>query len=344
MGAYLKSFVLLLSVFCLTAGLCVAEATAAEHPSDHPSEHPAPQIAAPEPPTQAAPSDDPDRVLATVGNESLTAWQADVMVDERAASDHIGAVDMWIDIKLRLAEVRKMNLDTDKKAGFIAQLFKEHYLAVRILDKELRNRMPEPTDDASRKYYQDNIKKYERPFRADVQHVQVLEQEEAQAVLTEAGQGGDFDKLVETYSKASDKSRKGLVRGPEASLKRAFPDRAIEAIKMAKEGAILGPFIGRGGFEILKIQKITPASTSPFEEVKSNINAELQRQAFQTAREEMLERLKTDIKVVTSPEITEAKAKMEAEQKARMEAGKQTPGSRTAPVPPPPPPAPAPKP
>ena len=255
-----------------------------------------------------------DGVVARVGNKTLTDWQVEVMIANGAAQDKTSAAQMWIDIKLRMAEVRRRGLDKVRENSFISNLFSEHYMGFRLLDKAL---IPEISDEVARQNYQENVAtKYTRPRRYEVQHIQISDQEKAREALQEASGGANFEKLVTKYSQASDKRREGKLAGTDSLLQRNVGAKASEAVAKARQGDLLGPFTGPKGFEIIKVGKVTPEEIIAFDKVKDRIVQELQGKELKGVVDQMMAEVKARENVYKSPELLELEQKAKEKQKA----------------------------
>ena len=254
---------------------------------------------------------DPDRVLLTIGDDELTAWQAQVMIDHRAARDFVTAAEMWSNIKLKSAAARAQGIDSSRENAFILDLFRDHYMSFNILDKAIVADLPEPTEEEAKTFYDENQKRFERPFSATVQHITVRDREQAQGrqlaqeIVTKAMTGEDFDSLVNAFSKASDKNRKGQVRGGTQVLEKSLGKTAADAIASARDGDILGPFVGVQGFEVIKVNKLQAAGVTPFDDVKARIMSELTSKVQQEKRTSFMDDLKTNAQITKSEELLE---------------------------------------
>ena len=274
-----------------------------------------PPAAKPTEPEKAAAGgpEDKSRVLAALNGKALTAGEVEVMVEHRVAPDKIKAVERWIEIELKAAEARRRGLDQRADSEFILQLFADNYLANRILDQDIAEKIPEVTEEEARKYHEDNLERYQKPMRAEVQHINVLERDAAQKIAEEARQGeAKFDELVERYAQGPDKSKKGLL--PEMTyeaLKVRLGQEVADAVKSAKDEEVLGPLAGLKGFEVVKIQSITPVETMEFDKVKENIKRMLKAQKTGEVIRNTVAELKARAEIVKSQEVLEAEKQEE---------------------------------
>ena len=253
---------------------------------------------------------DPDRVLVTLNGITLKGWEVDTMLANRAGRDQLSAIDLWIDIQLKAAEARRRGLDKSRESQFILKLFQDNYLSGTILTQHLEKDIPEVTEEQARAKYAEDIKRYQRPMQATVQRITVMERDKANKILEEARkEGADFAKLISTYSQNKDKKKNQLKKATYEKLKGEFGKEAADAVKAAKKGEVLGPFVGLKGFEVVKVDDLTAAETFPFERVKDGILRQLNNEAQTKQRDNFLNELKAQSKIEESAEVTELRAK-----------------------------------
>lgn len=281
-----------------------------------------PVAASPAVAAEKAPPKDKNRVLVTVDGKSLKGWQVKAMIDNGAARDEYGAIGIWIDWRLKAAEAHRRGITKDEKVQFILDLYRDFFLATRILDAELKKDVPEVTEEQLRQQYEKDIDKAKRPMSAQVQHITIKEEDQAKKVYFEALMPDvNFDELVEKYSIAKDKSRKGLIRGQERTLKTQLGPAATAQIANAKAGDVLGPFPGEKGFEVIYVKEIKESYTEPFEKLKDRIKMQVERELFKGFYEKLIEDLQANAKIEKSAEYEQL------EKKAKEQEAKAPPGA-----------------
>jgi [acyl-carrier-protein] S-malonyltransferase len=124
-----------------------------------------------------------------------------------------------------------------------------------------------------RAYYERNTDLFERPEARRIRHAIAASGPEARAALD-----GRFE-LLDIH--------RGELSGP---LEEAVFDAAV--------GDVVGPFPFAGGWMAARVEAITPASTAPFEEVRSTIEAELLRAAKARAYEDWISARRAALAVI----------------------------------------------
>jgi len=231
----------------------------------------------------------PDRVIVTVNGDSLYGWQMDLMQADRISKNEKTAAEMWLWVKLRAAAARALGIEEIREFYFLLDLRRQWYLASGILAANVEKNLPEITEEEIHQYYDDNLDKFTRPFRADVRHIRVAEREVAEQVLQEAkAPDAKFVELVKAYSTAKDKRQGGRIgSGYYGVLEKQLGKEAAEAIKQASEGSILGPFASEEGFEVVRVMRVIPELLSPFEQVRGRIVQMLKKETKLAAMNEL---------------------------------------------------------
>ncbi|MBW2502355.1 MAG: SurA N-terminal domain-containing protein [Deltaproteobacteria bacterium] len=134
-------------------------------------------------------------------------------------------------------------------------------------------------------FYRQNIIRYSTPDRrkarhilfkteeGDPQDVLVEKREKAEQVLALARSGEDFAALAKQYSEGPSGPRGGdLGTFPRGRMVKAFDD----AVFSLQEGEVSDIVETQFGFHVIKLEKIEPAAIRPLEEVKGEIEAEIQ--------------------------------------------------------------------
>ncbi|WP_457756127.1 SurA N-terminal domain-containing protein [Thermodesulfatator indicus] len=152
-----------------------------------------------------------------------------------------------------------------------------YFLPFKSLEKEIKI-----TDKDLKNYYEAHKKEYTLPEERKLRHIFIArkkgESEEdflkrAQEIRAKIKAPKDFAKVAAKYSDdphTKDKGGElGWVKANEIS------QNLREVIFTAKEGEIIGPLRTPSGYHIFLIEKIKPAKTKSFEEVKEEIRKKL---------------------------------------------------------------------
>ncbi len=165
----------------------------------------------------------------------------------------------------------------DKDPAYRDQLeLSRQFILARYAQNKLVNEQAEPTEDAIRQYYDDNIDRFHQPARAVVQLVLVPTRGESEALRRRAAAGEDFADLARRYSKDGTSAPSGGNLGAVGltSTVSGFSARipAInEAIFATPVGQITPVIETPRGFCFFRVNERTEAKTTPLDEVRSAV-------------------------------------------------------------------------
>jgi peptidyl-prolyl cis-trans isomerase C len=185
---------------------------------------------------------------------------------------------------------RTTQTEADVQADLERSLLREKLIAKLFASTE-------PTNEDAKKYYEENLEKYQQKESIKASHILFKVEEgtskkdkkaklaQAQAVLVEAKQPGvDFAALAETYSEGPTKERGG-------DLGTFSPGRMLKPFETAafaaNAGDIIGPVETAAGYHIIKVYEKTAARRQPFDEVKASILTSLKARHKQKAAREL---------------------------------------------------------
>jgi parvulin-like peptidyl-prolyl isomerase len=259
-----------------------------------------------------------------------------VKVDDKAVDDRfkqIIEVQFGGNKKEAQKQFKDLGLtETDVKDGIRRQLIFE-----ALYDKVTK---PITVNEADiRKDYDENKVRYEVPETRDVRHILVKSKAKAEEIRQQIENGGDFAALAKQYSTdPGSKDQGGLI--PAVGQGQMVPE-FDKAVFSQPVGEVSQPVKTSFGWHIIKVVKVTPKSTTPFNKVKDSIKSALE----QTRKTEAFRTFENDLKKEFEPKIVYAEGfdpkKLEEEAKA-MQASTAATGAGTGTgATPPPPPAPA---
>lgn len=149
----------------------------------------------------------------------------------------------------------------------------ERQLATSRLFQQVTADVDPVTDAAVRQTYQERKKQMIYPERRQLRNIVVSSKAEATDILRQARAGADFAELAAKYSRdASTKSKGGDLGALTADqLAKNYADSAFAA----NEPSFFGPVKTRYGWNVGQIVRIEPAKQLAFNEVKGQLQAEL---------------------------------------------------------------------
>jgi len=263
----------------------------------------------------AAPCAAEDDVIVSVNGKELKKWQLDALMEQKPGAGYEAAVDNWVDIQLRADEARRRGLDKGRESEFLMQLHKDFCLGL-MLGKAVVNEVPEVTEQDAQAQYDRDIKQYDRPFKATIQHIFIKDEAQAKKVAEEArAPGAIFDDIYKKYSETK-QQREGRISnathekmldqlGPEVTKAvESFDKKLLEGENADKAASIIGPLPNKDGFEIVRVISITEAYTISFNKAKEQIMQRLKSDKQGLYKRNFMEKLQTDAKVVKTEALT----------------------------------------
>ena len=165
--------------------------------------------------------------------------------------------------------------------GFTEDEFREE-VRTGLLLREVREEVSGdagPTPEEVEEFYEQNRQtRFTRPEQRCVRHILFTQdqEEEAEEVVQELEEGGDFEELARENSQDPGSAEQGgdLGCNPEGGFVPEFDEAAFEA----EEGEIVGPIETDFGFHVLEVTEIQEEEEVPFEEASPEIEEQLSQQ------------------------------------------------------------------
>lgn len=186
---------------------------------------------------------------------------------------------------------------TGGQKGF-AKLLKSHHLSATQFQAFMTDQMiiqaaftkqtasiKSVSASAAQTYYNQNTAQFAQPASDKLRIILVAKQAEAQSLLNQLKSGGNFAALAKKYSldKASAASGGSIGSVPQGSGS-GLPSQISTVMDSLKAGQYGIAHTSQGYF-VMQVQSITPATTTPFSAVKTQIETQLlqqkQNQVFQ---------------------------------------------------------------
>ena len=252
----------------------------------------------------------PSEVIISFGNEKLTRQQAEWMqpgADDQKLAELAG---WWLDNELLYAEAQRRKMTGDPKTQFLAELMRK-----QVYSKEIGLQVQQAVkiDDAKVKAYYEETSatdpKLNRPALFSFSHIRTKTVEDAQKALERIKAGEDMNSLAMELSIHPDGKTGGAVKKNDSTtIQRVYGAKLNEALLAAKKGELIGPVKSDDGtYEVARIDNKTEPQITPFEKVKEQLRAKLERTEKSNAFKSLLDSLRKDAasKVVKSPRIIE---------------------------------------
>ena len=194
--------------------------------------------------------------------------------------------------------------DALRGAGFSDSSYREYVrnsLAIQAKAKAIQAAAPKPTDAQLQLYYQLNPQAFQSDPRIAAREIVVATKARADQLLTQLKGGADFAKLA-TANSLENKERGGAIGPLENGAPRPVAQVALPtevgAAAFARTTGGLTEVVSSGGkFYIVKVEKVLPAATKPFTEVKAAVSEAVGTELKNQALESWVDGLKKNVKV-----------------------------------------------
>ncbi|MDD4238532.1 MAG: peptidylprolyl isomerase [Desulfotomaculaceae bacterium] len=196
----------------------------------------------------------------------------------------------------------------DEYKNFMDQvkMSEEDIAYILNMQDELVKDLPPVTDDEVRKYYEENKDQMGQPEQLTVRHVLFFVDEGdkgypvkhtdteakqlAQDVIDQLQQGKDFSQLASEKSEDSGTKAEGGLYA--FSKGEAVPEFEAAAFALKDGEYTKSPVKTDYGYHVIIREKLTPAQTPSFEEVKSKLAEEMNEEAKQTKFSQFMQEAK----------------------------------------------------
>jgi peptidyl-prolyl cis-trans isomerase C len=179
-----------------------------------------------------------------------------------------------IEAELLTQQGEKDKLDQDAQYKAALEQFRRQYLATRVLERNIGNKL---TDAAAKAYYQRHTDRFSTDS-VRVQHILVNDEKAARDVLQQVkAEGADFLAIAEKTSRdPSAKNNRGEIGWitRDAPLVAEFKDAAFNT----KAGDIVGPVKTLFGYHIIKVAERKIGKPLSYDEVELKVKNELREE------------------------------------------------------------------
>lgn len=175
-------------------------------------------------------------------------------------------------------------------------------ILLETLLRDVAEDSPPPSDEAVRKYYEENREAFREGERVRVRHILFRSEKKAEEAAALARKGVPFEELMKDAEDAGGSAADlGLIE--RGAYDKQFEDAAFEA----PENSILGPVKTVYGYHVIQVMEKRPAGLPPFEEVQGRIDAEMREAAQREAFENLVNGLRNraDIRMEGIPPAAE---------------------------------------
>lgn len=247
----------------------------------------------------------------TAEYQSLQTQAATFLVQRlqyEAKAEELGITVTDKEVDQQIAEVKQEFFGGDDKAlrkqltaqGYTDASFRADIRAQLLTDKlyEEVTKNVKVTDAEAKKYYDENKAQFDTPESREVRHILVDTKQEADQVYAELKAGGDFALLAKEHSEdPGSKDQGGKLTISRGQTVAPFDKTAF----LLATDTISRPVKTEYGYHVIQpISEVTPARTTPFAEVKSQIRQQLADQKKNESVTEWASELQTEFESKTA--------------------------------------------
>lgn len=205
-------------------------------------------------------------------------------------------LDSLITRDLLMREAIRRGLDRQVEVRERIEQARKSILLETLL-REVAEISPSPSDEAVRKFYEENKESFREGERVRVRHILFRDERQAEEIAEKAKKGIPFGELMKEAEDAGGSAADlGLIE--RGAYDKQFEDAAFGA----PENSIIGPVKTVYGYHVIQVMEKKPAGVPPFEEVRERIDAEMrevaQREAFENLVNGLRKRAKIQIEGV----------------------------------------------
>ena len=276
-------------------------------------------------------------VVAEIGTEKITADRLDEMIEERIDLQMARYAQFMSpeQISQRKKEMVRQFAESAGRRTFLEEWLSQELLyreamAEGVMDKpDVKRQVHEAakgiaagymvnrevgqkvnvTDTDARNSYEAYKTRYTDPAKATISHILVDDEAAAKEVIEKAKGGADFAELAKEHSKDADTRDKGgkvdveTVKGEYVAGIGRNKELNDKIFAMKEAGLIDEPVKTDKGWEVVKVDTLTPERQKSFDEVKEQVFQQLHRQKTSDMMETYIKGLMDKFNVVVHTSV-----------------------------------------
>jgi len=236
-------------------------------------------------------------VLARVGDEVITKTDLETKLKnlpERKREKYRDmTLDQLIEVKVFSNEARKAGLDKDPQMRETTEKATKEILAKHFIEKYIDGKS-EPSEEELKKYYSEHKEQFVVPDGVFIQHIVVINQNDAEEILGKLKQGASFEEIAKKKSIARSYKDDGRL----GWLYKGRMDPELEKVAFNLEKGKLSDVIKtKEGYQIIKVLEKSDKREIAFDEARKNIRYEL----FWKKKKELTDKYYAEAKVNKIP-------------------------------------------
>jgi len=212
-----------------------------------------------------------EKMLENFGEQVLDFMITETLIDQEMAKENVKVTEE--DIEKELEKIKSSFSSEDEFNSLLAQ----YGMTINVLKGQLENELKVKKlmekqvtfqEEEMKKYYEENKEQFNTPELVRASHILVDSQVEAEEILSELKNGGDFSQI------AMEKSKDELTKDNGGDLnyfaRGEYPEFEDAAFQL-NVGELSGVVKSEDGYHIIKVTDKKEATSPSFEEVKDQI-------------------------------------------------------------------------
>ncbi len=258
--------------------------------------------------------DNPDKVLATVGEEKIT--EADLYAKTSMLPPQFRAryetpegkkklLDQTVKFSLLSQEARKLGIDKRKDVANKIKEIVDNIIIQELTKQEISEKI-KITDEEIKKYYKENKDSFTKPEKVKANLIlfevkddataeeKTEKEKKAEEVLKQLKNGADFEKLAKELSEDKRTKKRGGSTGFFSKGKRlnTYGEKFEEIVFSLKPGETSDVFESKKGFYIVRVADKKARRDQSLDEVKNKIERRIKQEKQKEAYSNFIEELK----------------------------------------------------
>jgi len=245
----------------------------------------------------------PETILASFGEYTITLgelnqlWEQ-VPEDYKLQLDKSMILDQMISEKLLIQDAINLGLEKDNDVVEQIKKMTEQILVQVLIEREILDKV-NVSDEEALEYYEQNKDSFTEKEQVHLYNILLETEEEAQDILEQLMAGADFNKTAIEKSTGPSAAQGGDLGYVSKGTIVSEIEEVVFALELEELSGIVKTDFG---FHILKITDKKPETVKTFEEVKEDILQTLLPTKQKEAFDNLLEELKSKVKIQINEE------------------------------------------
>jgi len=214
----------------------------------------------------------------------------------------------WIAQEVLYRQALKDGLAEKPEARQLIHQLTRSALSQLLMNNELASKI-NITETDLQTFYSANKDNYVEPAKATIRHILVDDGQQATELIGRIKDGEDFAELAKQFSKDEDTKQDGgkidmeIPKGSHVPGIGAYEELNEKIFSVDPPKVLDEPFKTEKGFEIVKVETITPERQMPLDEVRQQVMSTLANQKRQDVQRDYIEQMMVQYNVIVHTSV-----------------------------------------